>query len=105
MNTHSVYVCYAADGEVLYVGRTSKGERRVRQHSKASGWWPLVETITVKHCETLQESKVRELELIRLLHPKFNTQILDGVQCPDDWTPEQRLAFYARNPLIGKVVR
>ena len=103
MNQHSVYVAYerTADGDsVLYVGRTSRGERRLRQHGKEREWWPRVHHITVDHYSTIEEAALREYELIRLCVPEFNIEVPAALTWPAHWSDDMRAAFQRRNPLV-----
>jgi excinuclease UvrABC nuclease subunit len=96
----SVYVAYDVDDVVLYVGRTSKGERRVRQHGKASTWWPRVYRIAVTHYESAEICAIREYEAIRMLRPEFNVDLPTTLVCPAEWDDLARLSFRSRYPLV-----
>jgi hypothetical protein len=70
---HWVYSCINEHGEVIYVGFTSTGMRRHREHGREMFWWRHVRTITVEHFATREEGLAAEAEAIQRLHPPYNT--------------------------------
>jgi len=97
---HSVYIAYDAYGNPLYAGRTSKGERRLRQHGKAALWWPQVAKVAVTHYATREEAALREFEAIRMLRPEFNVEVPTALRWPPEWTDIQKNSFRRRWPLV-----
>ena len=78
---HWVYTCVDAAGEIIYVGVTSTGLRRHREHGRGSGWWTEVATIRVEHFPTRVEALAVEAERIERLNPDYNTIVKadDGI--------------------------
>lgn len=70
---HWVYTCLNADMEVIYVGVTSTGLRRHREHGRDSAWWPDVAFIRVQHFATREDALKAELEGIQRHRPVHNT--------------------------------
>lgn len=70
----SVYKYYDEFGTLLYVGITSRGMRRQREHNKDKPWWGYVASQLVEHFETREQALSRESSLIDAYRPPFNTQ-------------------------------
>jgi predicted nucleic acid-binding Zn ribbon protein len=70
---HWVYTCINEHGEPIYVGFTSTGLRRHREHGREMFWWRHVTTITVEHYATREEGLAAEAEAIAALRPRYNT--------------------------------
>ncbi len=70
----SVYRYYDGAGVLLYVGITSTGMIRNRQHNADKEWWPLVKSQRVEHYPSRPRASVRERLLIRKYRPPFNKQ-------------------------------
>lgn len=76
---HWVYRCYDAGDELLYVGVTGRGLRRLaHEHAKRAEWAAHVACIEVEHYATLEAAFMRERALIVERHPRFNLQHADG---------------------------
>jgi len=70
----SVYT-YFDDNEVLiYVGITSRGMQRQREHNNDKAWWPFVARQSVEHFPSSPAAHLREIELIQKNQPPFNSQ-------------------------------
>lgn len=70
----SVYRYYDRNGLLLYVGITSRGIKRNREHNDTKEWWPYVHRQSVTHFPTREDALAREKSLIVKFHPPFNTQ-------------------------------
>lgn len=70
----SVYRYYDPAGILLYVGITSRGTARNREHNATKDWWPFVTRQEVEHYPTRDEAAHREVALIRAHRPPFNRQ-------------------------------
>jgi predicted GIY-YIG superfamily endonuclease len=73
---HWLYLCHDNTGALLYVGITSSGIKRFRNHGDVTDWWKDVDHIIVKHFETRNEAEVCERLAIRDLEPKHNIQLI-----------------------------
>lgn len=69
---HWTYTCLDEAGEVIYVGVTSTGLRRSREHGREKIWWPQVATIRVEHFATRAEALQAEADRIMQFKPRFN---------------------------------
>jgi hypothetical protein len=58
---------------LLYVGITSRGQSRNREHNQSKDWWRFVTTQSVEHHPSRPEALRRERALIRQFRPPFNT--------------------------------
>lgn len=72
---HWVYRMQDTDRELLYVGISNQGMRRLTQHAIEKSWWPQVATIEIEHFESRGEALAREAELIHEHRPPFNLAI------------------------------
>ena len=70
----SVYRYYDINGLLLYVGITSRGLSRNREHNTTKEWWHYVIRQDVDHYPTRAEALSVENSLIGLYRPPFNTQ-------------------------------
>lgn len=70
----SVYLYRDSYGILIYVGITSRGIQRNREHNTDKDWWSLVASQEVEHFDTRTEAEFRERELIERHMPPFNTQ-------------------------------
>lgn len=70
----SVYRYYDRSDILIYVGITSGGILRQRQHNYSKEWWPLVVRQEVDHYPTRDEAHAHEIDLIRVFKPPFNKQ-------------------------------
>ena len=73
-NDTSVYLYYDANGVLIYVGITSRGVRRQREHEREKPWWKFTARQEIEHFPTRREALEREGFLIRAFSPPFNTQ-------------------------------
>ena len=70
----SVYRYYDLNGLLLYVGITSRGISRNREHNTTKEWWGYVTRQVVDHYATRAEALDVERVLIRSFRPPFNAQ-------------------------------
>ncbi len=70
----SVYRYFDAAGVLIYVGITSTGILRNRQHNDDKVWWQWVASQEVEHFPSSDEAHAREVALIQKFRPPFNTQ-------------------------------
>lgn len=70
----SVYLYYDKRGLLIYVGITSRGVQRQRQHNADKEWWKYVTRQEVAHFQTRKAALLRERELIQKHRPPFNRQ-------------------------------
>jgi hypothetical protein len=75
---HSVYRAYDAAGELLYIGITNGGPRRLGGHARSSEWWPLVATVRIEHAESRCHALWLEEKAIWDEQPQFNIQHNQG---------------------------
>jgi hypothetical protein len=68
---HSVYRFFAGD-ELIYVGITSGGIRRLGQHQIRKEWWPQVTHATFAHFTNGLDADAEETRLIEKYRPKYN---------------------------------
>ena len=73
-----VYVMYNKDNDVLYVGKTSDIESRMRQHfgCNREEWKDEVVSIKYMDCYTEVDMSIYEIYLINILKPKYNMSML-----------------------------
>ena len=69
--THVVYRMWDHDGQLLYVGVSSRIDRRISQHRRHKPWQE-VATITLEHFPTRQEADQAELDAIHTENPLWN---------------------------------
>lgn len=70
----SVYQYFDANGVLLYVGMTSRGDARNVEHNKSKDWWPHVASQSVSHFGSRATALEVERELISAFAPPFNVQ-------------------------------
>lgn len=98
----SVYLYYDENDVLIYVGITSHGERRQKEHNKVQPWWPLVASQMVEHYPIRRQATDRESALIAKYCPPFNSQgnpkaiasrtaYFDSRSLLEELTPTQRL--------------
>lgn len=78
--TTSVYRYYDKHGRLIYVGITSRGAQRNREHNESKDWWRWVARQEVSHYDCREEAEEMERTLIQAYHPPFNTQHNKGWQ-------------------------
>jgi hypothetical protein len=67
-----VYRCFAAPGELLYIGSTNNRSLRIGSHRSQSPWWPEVADIQYQSFPTLTEARVAERLAIQAEQPARN---------------------------------
>lgn len=70
----SVYRYYDAHDVLVYVGITSRGIGRNREHNGSKSWWKYVTRQEVEHFPDRMAAHAREVDLIRQFSPPFNVQ-------------------------------
>lgn len=73
-----VYSAFREDGGALYVGRSERPFRRLRDHAKQSAWWPAVRLIEVVLVPCLRQLNGTERESILALQPRHNQRVPGG---------------------------
>lgn len=71
---HMVYLLYAEDGSLLYVGITDRGPTRLAEHYRHKPWFHLVCRVEFERYQTRDGSEAREKYLIQKLSPLHNIQ-------------------------------
>lgn len=69
----SVYLYFDSADILVYVGVTSRGIARQREHNTDKEWWSFVARQEVEHYPTRAQALRRERDLIELLTPPFNS--------------------------------
>lgn len=69
-----VYVAYAVDGKVVYVGISSQPKYRIKEHRRNSKWFKFADRFELIKCENRFEAERKEGELIALHTPQHNLQ-------------------------------
>lgn len=70
----SLYLYYDKSDFLLYVGITSRGVARNREHDRGKEWWPYVARQEVEHLPSRVAALDRERALIQRHAPPFNVQ-------------------------------
>lgn len=68
----TVYRCYDAEKQLLYVGCSGDADERLQAHRTTKLWWPDVHSTTFEHYETRQEGEAAELAAIQTESPLYN---------------------------------
>lgn len=71
-NVTALYRLSNADGELLYVGISSKPLQRWIQHSGDKAWWPKVGQFSLTWFDSLSEAAAMEAHAIRTERPVHN---------------------------------
>lgn len=69
---HVVYLLSAAEGDVIYIGRSGDLPARLRGHSGASDWWPHVASGWWYPCDDIVTARLLERESIARYRPRYN---------------------------------
>jgi predicted GIY-YIG superfamily endonuclease len=70
--TYTVYTCLGDDSTVLYVGVTSRGDKRLAEHARGSAWFDQVVLVTREYMDTAHDAGERERQLIAEHTPQYN---------------------------------
>jgi predicted GIY-YIG superfamily endonuclease len=68
----SLYRMYDSSQRLLYVGITSRGPRRWREHMASKAWWDEVATVSVEHFPLRSDAASAEQWAIRNERPLYN---------------------------------
>lgn len=68
----TLYRMFNADGDLLYLGISSRGPQRFGEHRQTQDWWTEVETIRVEHFATIGEAERAERAAIPIEEPRYN---------------------------------
>jgi hypothetical protein len=68
----TLYRCFNAAGDLLYVGITDNRVMRWRAHSRSKAWWPEVDRISVTDYKQRSEAEAAELQAIHTENPRHN---------------------------------
>lgn len=68
----ALYRFFDAQDRLLYVGISTWGIRRWREHSRSKDWWPDVVRTTIEHYPSREAAAAAEVEAIRTEHPLYN---------------------------------
>jgi predicted GIY-YIG superfamily endonuclease len=76
MGLYAVYRFRNSNGDLLYVGATSRLTLRLKEHRHYQSWWHEVDLtdITTEWFYTVEEAAAREHELIQLDMPRYNSR-------------------------------
>jgi hypothetical protein len=88
----SIYKYYDRQDILVYVGITSRGVARNREHNADKEWWPYVCRQEVEHRPTRALALAREKQLIMAHRPPFNVQ-----HNPDAGSLREIYLTYVRN--------
>jgi hypothetical protein len=70
--SHELYRHFAADGSLLYVGKSLSAVWRLIIHRSASHWFSEIASITITHYATKDELRAAERDAIATENPKYN---------------------------------
>lgn len=70
----ALYRLRSANGQLLYVGISSKPPQRWGQHAADKEWWPEVATLSVEWFDSRTEALAMEANAIRAEQPRHNIQ-------------------------------
>lgn len=70
----ALYRHFSKDGELLYIGITSRIPTRLKEHSKHSHWWDQIETVKIEHYPCRESVLKAETDAIISENPKFNVR-------------------------------
>lgn len=68
----TLYRLYDAEGDLLYVGISTRPMQRVREHSKGQTWWLEVASQSFEHFPSRPDAAAAELAAIRAEKPRYN---------------------------------
>lgn len=72
MTTYTVYKLYDAQDELLYVGFTARGFRRIDEHLREKPWFDAVTDIQFERFANEHRALDREASLVLLQNPRYN---------------------------------
>lgn len=68
----TVYRFFNESSELLYVGITNRGRRRIHEHARTKQWWPHVHTAAFEHHPSRMAALDAEKRAIQAEHPTHN---------------------------------
>lgn len=91
-----LYRYFDNQDQLLYVGITSRGSRRFKEHESTQPWWAQVARATVEHHGDRDAALEAEREAIRCERPAYNvagTQGRDHNRIARDADPFEQMPF------------
>lgn len=85
----TLYRCYAADGDLLYVGQTMRPRERFKCHARMSAWWPEVVRTTEHHGFT-DLASVRRAESLAIAWEAPRENVRGAIMGPGERSGEAR---------------
>lgn len=76
-----LYRCYAADGDLLYVGQSSDPVGRMRHHACVREWWPEVERVVVCKSGFEREADARRAEAFAIAWEAPRENVHGAIRC------------------------
>jgi excinuclease UvrABC nuclease subunit len=95
----SVYLYYAANGRLVYVGVTDRGTRRMHEHADSKPWWPLVAGCAIEHYTSRTAALAREKFVIERYRPVFNVQHNPDGSLPLEEKIQKAVGWTAQSPV------
>ena len=102
-SAHAVYRMFDGDKNLLYVGKTGHGARRLNEHSEKI-WFPLVATITLEWHASAADAGVAERAAIRAERPQYNVRHLDTPKRKKPWKPGPKVHLPAPEVAVADVL-
>ena len=72
MTPTDVYLHYAEDGELLYVGISLSAIRRLSQHYQGSAWYKEIHRVEIYKCPSREAAELVEQMTIKQEKPRYN---------------------------------
>lgn len=89
----TLYRFFDKDGVLLYVGITSRGVERVREHAASKSWWDAVANATFEHFEKHDDLLEAERNAVFSGKPQHNINLVEETECRSGHHPR-----YASRP-------
>ena len=101
-SAHAVYRMYDRDKNLLYIGKTGHGARRLNEHSEKI-WFPIVAMITLEWHASAAVAADAERAAIRAERPQYNVRLLDTPK-RKPWKPEPKVHLPAAAVAVADVL-